>query len=372
MLDPRMTKLAKLLVNYSCNVKPGEKVYITTQSIPAEMDCEIIKEVIKAGGMPFSEIKNARVSRELNKTATKEQLDLLCERDLEFMKKMDAFIAIRGYDNDTELSDIPSEQNHLIEEHYGKAVLDERVNNTKWVILRWPNPSMAQRAGMSTEAFEDFFFDVCTLDYAKLAEAEKILIERMNKADKIKIIGPGKTDLSFSIKDIPSVGCWGDRNIPDGEVYTAPVRDSVNGVIEFNAPTIYNGKPFDNVLLEFKNGKITSATGSDPEGINAILNTDEGARYIGEFSIGVNPKITSAMRDILFDEKISGSIHFTPGRAYEETWNGNDSKIHWDLVMIQTKEYGGGEIWFDDELIRKDGLFVPDYLHPLNPDNFDI
>ena len=372
MTDPRMTKLAKLLVNYSCEVKAGEKVYITTSGIPAEMNCELIKEICGKGAMPFNHISNTRIGRELSKNITKEQLEFQVKYDLPFMKEMDAYIGIRGYENDTEMSDVPHSQTEMINEILGSPVLNERVNNTKWVILRWPTPSMAQRANMSTEAFEDFYFDVCTLDYGKLRKAEEILIDRMNRADRVEIKGPGKTDISFSIKDIPAIGCWGDRNIPDGEVYTAPVRDSINGVIQFNCPTIYNGKPFDNVTLTFKDGKVIDADGSDREGINDILDSDEGARYVGEFSLGVNPKIDRPMRDILFDEKISGSIHLTPGRAYEEAWNGNDSKIHWDLVMIQTAPYGGGEIWFDGELIRKDGIFVPDYLTSLNPDKFDI
>ena len=365
-----MTKLAKLLVNYSCSVEPGEKVLITTQAIPAEMDCEIIKEVIKVGGIPFHETGNARISRELAKSSSKERMEILREKDLAFIKQMDCFIAIRGSENDTEHSDIPKEMKRISEEHYGDDVMNERINNTKWVVLRWPTPSMAQRACMSTEAFEDFYFDVCTLDYAKLAAAEKVLKSRMDKTDRVRIIGPGETNLEFSIKGIPAICCWGDRNIPDGEVYTAPIRDSMNGVICYNAPTINSGKEFDNVRFVIKDGKIIEATGSDTDGINFILDTDEGSRYFGEFAIGVNPFIDKPMRDILFDEKISGSIHLTPGRAYEEAWNGNDSKIHWDLVMIQTKEYGGGEIWFDDELIRKDGIFVPDYLQLLNPDAF--
>ena len=370
MLDPRMTKLAKLLVNYSCEIKEGEKVYISTSGIPAEMNCELIKEISKVGGMPFNHIGNARISREMNKHITKEQLEIMVKYDLPLMKEMDAYIGIGGYENDTEGSDVPHSQLDLIKNVYGTPVLNERVNNTKWVILRWPTPSMAQRACMSTEAFEDFFFDVCTLDYEKLKKAEQVLIDRMDKADKVHLVGPNDTDLTFSIKGIKSIGCWGDRNIPDGEVYTAPVRDSINGVIHYNCPTIYDGKPFDDVRFVFEKGKIVEATGSDPKGINSILDSDEGARYVGEFSLGVNPKIDRPMRDILFDEKISGSIHLTPGRAYEEAFNGNDSKIHWDLVMIQTKEYGGGEIWFDDELIRKDGIFVPEYLKSLNPDNF--
>jgi aminopeptidase len=296
-------------------------------------------------------------------------MQILTRRDLEFMKDMQCYIAVRGGHNITENSDVPDDKMQIVQEHWRKPVLDQRVDHTKWVVLRWPTPSMAQLAGMSTEGFEDFYFDVCTLDYAKMARAEEPLKDRMMRADRVHLKGPADTDITFSIKGIPAVPCIGDRNIPDGEVFTAPVRDSVNGVIHFNAGTIYNGKPYDDIRLVFKDGKVVEATGSNTPGINEVLDSDEGARYIGEFSIGFNPCVKQAMRDILFDEKIAGSIHFTPGRAYEEADNGNRSKIHWDMVLIQTPEFGGGEILFDDELIRKDGRFVPEYLHGLNPEN---
>ena len=194
------------------------------------------------------------------------------------------------------------------------------------------------------------------------------LKELMERTDKVHIVAPG-TDLRFSIKDIPTVKCAGQMNIPDGEVYTAPVKNSVNGVLSYNTPTIYDGTTFENIRLEFKNGKIIKATGSDTEKLNHILDSDEGARYIGEFALGLNPFILKPMKDILFDEKIMGSFHFTPGNSYDEAPNGNSSQVHWDMVCIQTSECGGGEIWFDDTLIRKDGMFIPEELQPLNPEN---
>ena len=230
---------------------------------------------------------------------------------------------------------------------------------------------MAQLAGMSTPEFEDFYFRVCTLDYAKMETAAQALANRMANVDRVSIQGPDATDLTFSIKGIPKIPCCGDKNIPDGEVFTAPVRDSINGVLEYNTPTIYNGISFENVRFKFVNGRIeeaTSASGNDEE-LNKILDTDDGARFIGEFAIGFNPHILEPMKDILFDEKIAGSFHFTPGQAYKEAGNGNDSEIHWDLVCIQRPEYGGGTIAFDGEVIRKDGRFVVDDLLPLNPEN---
>lgn len=369
MYDPRMKKLAELLVGYSMKVKPGERVLIDAYEVPAEMVALLVNTVAEAGGIPFADTYDTRIRRALMLNATEEQMKILGRRDLEFMKDMQCYVALRGGNNVNEGTDIPDEKRKMAQEHWQKPVSEYRIDKTKWVVLRWPSPSMAQLAQMSTEAFEDFYFDVCTLDYAKMSQAEKPLRDRMERADKVHIKGPRDTDITFSIKGIPAVQCDGDRNIPDGEVFTAPVRDSVNGIIHYNAATICRGKSLDDIRFVLKDGKIVEATGSDTKAINEILDTDEGSRYIGEFSLGVNPHITRVMRDILFDEKICGSLHFTPGRSYDEAFNGNKSIVHWDLVMIQTEEYGGGEIWFDDELIRKDGRFVPDYLQGLNPEN---
>lgn len=369
MFDPRMKKLADLLVSYSTKVRPGERVLIEAYDVPDEMVTLLINRVAEAGGLPFAQTYSQKVLRALYMNATEEQSKIYGTRDLEFMKEMQAYIGIRGGFNINETSDVPDDRRQIYQQHWQKPVLDQRVDKSKWVVLRWPGSSMAQLAGMSTEQFEDFYFKVCTLDYAKMAEAEKPLKERMERSDRVRIVGPSDTNLEFSVKGIPAIQCDGDRNIHDGEVFTAPVRDSVNGVIHFNAGTVYQGKSFDDVRLVFENGKIIDATSSDTKSLNEILDTDEGARYIGEFSLGFNPHIHKVLRDILFDEKIAGSLHFTPGRAYEEADNGNRSKIHWDLVLIQTPEFGGGEIYFDDELIRKDGRFVPDYLQGLNPEN---
>jgi aminopeptidase len=233
--------------------------------------------------------------------------------------------------------------------------------------MRYPNEAMAQSATMSTEAFEEFYFNVCNLDYARMDHAMDSLVEWLEKTDQVRIAGPG-TDLLFSIRDIDVVKCSGKRNIPDGEVYTAPVRDSVNGRLTYNTPSLYQGFVYEKIQLTFEAGRIVAVSCNDADKMNEILDTDEGARYIGEFAIGVNPYILTPMKDTLFDEKIMGSFHFTPGNAYKEADNGNHSSVHWDLVCIQTAAYGGGEMYFDDVLVRKDGLFVPESLHCLNPE----
>jgi len=225
---------------------------------------------------------------------------------------------------------------------------------------------MAQQAGMSTEAFEDFYFRVCTVDYKKMSKAMAPLVRRMNRADRVRIKDKG-TDIAFSIKGIPAIKCDGKMNIPDGEVFTAPVKDSIEGCVTFNAPSVHEGQTFENIRLEFKKGKVVKATCNRTERFNKILDGDKGGRYVGEFALGVNTQVTTPMKDTLFDEKIAGSFHMALGNAYEdEADNGNRSQIHWDLVDIQTPSYGGGEIRFDDVLIRKNGKFVTDDLKPLD------
>ncbi len=367
MTDPRYKKLASLLVNYSCELKKGENVLIDVTDIPDEFTVEMIRAVRAAGATPLVDTRHSRVGRELLLGTDAKRAALV--RDTEFfrMKKVQAFIALRGSHNASESADVPS----AVMQMYSKTlrpVQDYRVDKTKWVVLRWPTPSMAQAANMSTEAFENFYFDVCTMDYSKMGKASLPLQKRMAKADRVHLKGPG-TDLTFSIKGIGAKECVGDRNIPDGEAFSCPVKTSVNGVIQYNTPTIYAGTKFENVRLEFKDGKIIKATGSNSKKLNEILDTDPGARYVGEFALGFNPYILDPMCDILFDEKIAGSLHFTPGQAYADCGNGNKSAVHWDMVLIQRPEWGGGEIWFDGELIRKDGLFVPKDLKPLNPKN---
>ncbi len=369
MTDSRINKLADVLVNYSCSLKKGEKILIEAKGVDYMLVNAIVKEVYKAGGFPFVEMYDNRVTRELLMGTSKEHAELKAKYDAFRMADMDAYIGIRGGDNCNELSDVPKDKMHAESEFYSHPVHHElRVKKTKWVVLRYPNPGMAQQAGMSTDAFEEFYFNVCNLDYSKMDRAMDALKKRLDNADKVRIVAKD-TDISFSIKGIGSKKCSGERNIPDGEIYTAPVKDSVNGVITYNAPSVEQGVKFEKVSLTFKDGKIVKATANYTDKLNSILDTDEGARYVGEFAFGVNPYIISPMGDILFDEKISGSIHFTPGSCYDDCYNGNVSAIHWDLVLIQTPEYGGGEIYLDGELIRKDGKFVVEDLKCLNPEN---
>ena len=367
-MDERIKKLSQNLIRYCCDLQRGEKVLIEYEGAATlPLVRQLMKDAFAVGGEPYLLPRDSRLRREILLGASLGQMEREARWELEQMKEMDAFIGIRGFENTSELSDVPADRMNLWYE-VTKPALDQRVDGTKWVILRYPNASMAQLSRMSQDSFEDFYFNVCNMDYGKMSRAMDALADRMNRTDQVHIKGPG-TDLTFSIRGIPAVKCDGRMNLPDGEVYIAPVRDSVNGVIRYNARSEEQGFTYENVTFEIRDGRIIRAEANDTARINALLDTDEGARYFGEFAIGVNPFVMEPMLDILFDEKICGSFHLTPGEAYSDADNGNRSAVHWDLVMIQRPEYGGGEIWFDGELIRRDGRFVTEDLLCLNPEN---
>ena len=370
MKDPRIQTLAHNLIHYSTALKPGEKVLIEVNGFEVPLTTALIDEAYAVGAVPFVTIKQGEIQEALLRNCNQAQLEAIAGWEADRMSQMDAYIGIRSKDNSFELADLPQAKVELYDKYWMNPVHHGiRVPKTKWVILRYPNHSMAQLAQMPTHRFEDFYFSVCNLDYSKMSKAMDALVELMEKTSQVQLKGP-KLDLTFHIDQIPAVKCAGACNIPDGEVYTAPVKDSIQGEITYNTPSVYQGITYENIHFVFKDGKIIQAdAGANTERLNQILDSDEGARYVGEFAIGVNPNITFPIFDTLFDEKIMGSFHLTPGCCYDDAYNGNKSVIHWDLVHIQTPEYGGGEIYFDGRLIRKDGRFVIPELDGLNPEN---
>lgn len=370
MRDPRSVQLAKTIVHHSCRLKAGETILIEAFDLADGLVSDIMEEAFLAGGIPLVYLRKNALVRQMLLHGKEEQLKKLSEVELFQMKQAQAYVGLRASENVSEMADVPAANMAKYGKLVGTPVHSEyRVKKTKWVVLRYPNASMAQLANMSTESFQDFYYSVCNVDYKRMSDAIVPLKARMEKTDKVHIKGPAGTDLKFSIKGIGVEPCSGERNIPDGECFTAPVKTSVEGTIAYNTPTVYQGQTFTDVTLTFEGGKIVKATSNNTKRINEIFDTDEGARFIGEFSLGFNPMILTAMKDTLFDEKIAGSLHFTPGNAYEhEADNGNRSSIHWDMVLIQRPEYGGGEVWFDGELIRKDGRFVVKDLEGLNPE----
>lgn len=369
MEDSRIRQFAKFLINRAVGLLPGEKILIELHGHEVGLAKTLIEEAYLAGGKPYFHEFDYLMEGAMIAGADPEHMKNLAAYELARMKDMDAYIDIRATENVSAWNHISDEKMGIYrKEYWGPIHLSQRCNHTKWSVLRYPNHAMAQLAGMSTEQYEDFYFQACLLDYDKMAQAMEHLVHRMNGTDLVKITGPG-TDISFSIKGIGKYAMSGNRNIPDGEVYTAPVKDSVNGIISYNVPSPYDGVTFQDVKLEFQNGKIIKATSNHTDRMNQIFDIDAGARYIGEFAIGVNPVITKPMLDILFDEKMAGSFHLTPGNAYDNSDNGNHSAVHWDLICAQSPEFGGGEMYFDGELIRKDGRFIPEDLHCLNPEN---
>ena len=361
-MEEKIRKLADIIVNYSLNIKEDEKILITYQTTEARsLVKEIINKINLRKGIAFTNYVDPFLSNLLKETSTSKRIDLMREYQKFELDHFDSFVNIRYNLNDYEGRDIKDTiRSEINKKTYD--IHDKIVNERKWVLLNYPSYVDSFKAKTKFENFLDYSLDVMTLDYRKMREDIKPLKQLMEETDKVRIISEG-TDITFSIKNMPVIPCIGESNIPDGEIFTCPIKSSVNGVITYNTSSTYHGEVFTNIRLEFSNGKIINASCAEREKndkLNKIFDTDEGSRYIGEFSLGLNPKILHPMGDILFDEKIIGSIHFTPGAAYKESYNGNDSSVHWDLVLIQRKDYGGGEIYFDDKLIRKNGLFVLD------------
>lgn len=368
MVDIREQELARKIVNYSCKVKKGEKVWVEYSETSEGFICALLDEIFKCGGYPYLKSVDRQYKSLIMKNASKEYYDFLSKHDCALMNDCDCVILISGEGNSFELSNVNAEENDLYETYYSKPVhLDIRIKK-RWVLLRYPTLGFAQNARMNTHDFEDYFFKVCNLDYGKMCDAMERLRVLMEKTDKVRIIARD-TNLEFSIKGMNAVKCCGECNIPDGEIYTAPVKNSINGKILFNIPSLNNGIEFHNIKLVFEKGRIIDFDCNEKKAFEKIINTDLGSRYIGEFAFGVNPYVDRPILDILFDEKMAGSIHMAIGNSYDDAANGNKSAIHWDLILSQKPEFGGGEIYFDDVLIRKDGKFILPQLIALNEEN---
>ena len=362
-MDSYLEKLSSIIVNYSIAVKEKERVLITIQNIECKPICKyLVKEIVKRKGIPFIKIDDYEISSMLLENTDNERIKCIQKQENNIINNYDSFIQIRYNKNDFEKKNI---KNEIIKSISAATKETDyiRINKRKWVLLNYPSVLDAYKAKMKTEEFNKFAFQVMTIDYQDMEERMKPLKALMEKTKMVHVVGPN-TDLTFSIEGMNIIPCCGKQNLPDGEIFTAPVKTSVNGVITYNVDSSYRGNVFHNVCLTFKDGKIIKATSAEDNiKLNEIFDTDEGARYIGEFSLGLNPQIKEAIGDILFDEKMIGSLHFTPGASYEQAFNGNKSSVHWDLVMDQKN---GGELYFDDVLIRKDGFFILPELEHLN------
>lgn len=361
-------KLAEKLVNYSCNVQKGEKVLITYSDTSNSFIELLIEEITKVGAIPLVYRLDKRIKRRLLLNSSTEMFEYYRDIISPIMESCDAVILIGGSQNDFELSDVPSSTLRDYSRIYVEPVHFQIRCKKKWCLLRYPTYSFAQSSHMSSEKFAEFFFNVCTLDYESLDKKMNPLKDLMEHTDRVRIETP-TTNLSFSIKNMPAIKCSGQCNIPDGELYTAPVKDSINGTIVFNVPAVNNGLEFNNIRLTFENGRIVDHDCNLPVEFQEILDTDEGSRYMGEFAFGLNPYCVSSVKDILFDEKMSSSIHMAIGSSYDDCFNGNKSAVHLDLIQSHLPANGGGKIYFDDQLIYEDGKFLLPNLVALNSEN---
>jgi len=369
MKDQRITTLAKNLISHSCKLEKGQTLIIEGTHEARDLIIALVRRAYEIGAYPMVRLSDSQIGREILMGITEEHSKLACKYAKPLFQDAHAYIGIGVSPNVFETSDVPVENKNIHTKHYGEPIhIKIRVAKTNWVILRYPNPSMAQLAQTSSEAFENFFFDVCNLDYAKMHKAMLPLKALIERTDKVRIVATN-TDLSFSIAGQKAKICSGECNIPDGEIYTSPIKDSINGTIHFNIPSLCKGVIHNDIALTFKDGKVIDARSSNTKALLNELDSDKGSRYIGEFAFGVNPYITKPMYDTLFDEKMVGSIHLALGNSYDDCPNGNKSQIHWDIIQSHTPENGGGEIWFDGVLIRKDGVFIHPELMQLNPEN---
>lgn len=360
--------LASTIVEHSIKVEPKENVIIVSETTkPVSLIKELVKKIKEKDASVTVRFIEPEIASLIKENMSKESISHLERQEWFDVENYNSFIRIMCNQNDYEEKNINEETRKNIGEALKKP-RNIRINERKWVLLNYPSSLDAYKAKMKVEEFYDYSMSVMCYDYKKMSEDIKPLKKLMEKTDKVRLTGVG-TDITFSIKDMPIIPCCGEMNIPDGEIYCGPVKNSINGVIKYNTPSPYQGHVYNGVTLTFKDGKIINATcdnEEDIERLNKIFNIDEGAKFVGEFSIGLNKDIMYPMGDILFDEKIIGSIHFTPGSAYQDSYNGNDSSIHWDMVLIQREDYGGGNIYFDDKLIRENGIFVLDELKHLN------
>jgi len=370
----RLNQLTDRMANYSLKLKRGERCLIAAGHSAMPLARAFAEECLKVGAIPIVYFMDEELTRlflaslpqDDDKTLNEAIATCVDPMNL-MMDGVEAVAVIRSKETDTPYAGATGKTLLAYQNKFGR-LFHRFTNEKKWVVLDWPTPLQAEKAGMSYEQFYKFVMDISLVDYAAMYQAALPAKAILDAADRVHVKGPG-TDLRFSKKGINTVIGAAANSYPDGELYTAPVRDSVEGQVTFTVPSIYMGQTFEGIHLEFEKGKIIRATCRKGDGtaLNAIFQTDEGASYIGEFALGINPNVRQAMNDIHYDEKIAGSFHFTPGNCYNDAYNGNRSSIHWDQVCMQDPAHGGGEIWLDGRLLRKDGIFVMDEFKALNP-----
>ncbi len=366
MADPRIEKLAQLIVNYSVAVRAGDKVAISSTTLAQPLLKEVYKEVLRAGGHPYVAAAVPELDEIFFKYASQKQLTHVPKPLELIMETYDVRISIIAESNTRSLANVdPSKM--VLQQQARSGIMRTFMRRSaagqlRWTVAPFPTNALAQDGDMGLLEYEDFVYQACMPDmtdpigyWKDFSRRQQAIVDWLKDKKVIHVKGP-ETDLSLSVEDRPFQNCDGHFNIPDGEIFTGPVEDSVEGHVYFSYPAIYGGREVDGVRLQFEKGKVVKATAvKNEEYLRKTIGTDEGASSVGEFAIGTNEGIQKFTREILFDEKIGGSFHMALGAGYPETGSRNESAIHWDMICDLRS---GGEITADGELLYKNGKFV--------------
>lgn len=364
MIDlSKLKKLAKIITNYSVEVKPGEKVLLRGYGFESyPLIKEVYRECMRAGAIEVNvRFSEEEISRIFFEEANEKQLKYLNKIELEMAKSYDVMVQIVADKNPYEMKDTDMKKIQITQK--ARKPLSDILTKKRWCLFYYPNVASAALAKKSLEDWENFVMDSCLLDWKKEEELQKKFIEIMKKVKKVRITGK-ETDLEVNIAGQKWLTCCGKFNMPDGEVFTSPVRTGVNGFIRYNVPTNYMSHDFNFVKLTLKDGKVIKEQSDNDSALKEILSTDKGARYFGEFAFGLNNKIKEGTKQILFDEKMGKSLHMALGRCYEEAPNGNDSSIHWDLIF--NFKWSNAELYFDNKKVFSKGKWTDRKLSFLN------
>jgi len=365
-----LSRLADVIVNDCLSIEDGDLIILEGIDLPDNLLSDFADHLLAMKIQPYVIQKSQKILIQNIQNHNSEIIGLQADFEINIMKRAKAFIGLRFPTNLYMMECLGKSDREKILTNFIKPVhFEYRNNNLQWVYFRFPTREFAKNSGQNYTEFTKNYFNASLVNYEKMAYAFDPLAKLISKCQEVRIVSDS-TDLRFYMSGKGVYKSCGQHNLPDGEIFTSPDKSSIEGFIRFNIPSIYYGNYFENIELEFRKGKIVGCHAeNNSDLLKSILDIDEGAKFVGEFAIGLNPFVKTPILDILWDEKMHGSLHLAIGNAYPVSNNGNKSAIHWDLILNQTSDYGGGALYFDERLVRKNGLFIDDHLQHLNPQN---